>query len=345
MNELWGFLGGRVLSVSRHLPAEDGIANYADQLVDALRPEHEVSRLGIPHGGGDQTTVLWGWLRPLRLLRRARGYDSVLVQWHPHYYVRGGWASRVSGYLALGVVARVLPATWVVHEVDDELPELVGRRGRLMFAVEEAARRWQWSRARRLVFHSVWERDRFDVRFPARRGRDERIVPHGEFFTTPVEVTKADARVRLGLDAGRPVFACVGTLSPHKGVDRVIEALGSAAVPGAELHIVGNPIRPMPEVTEHVEMLRRLAEQTPGVHLHEGYVDDEEFDLWIRAADAVVTAYVSAASSGVVARAHLLGTTLITSGAGGMAEQSQPGDLVFGDEVELVEALRTVAGR
>jgi hypothetical protein len=101
----------------------------------------------------------------------------------------------------------------------------------------------------------------------------------------------------------------------------------------------------MPDVLEHVELLRRAADETPAVHLHEAYVADHEFDLWIRAADAVVTAYRTAASSGVVERAHLLGTTLITSGAGGIAEQAAPGDLRFEDEETLVAAIRVVAGR
>jgi glycosyltransferase involved in cell wall biosynthesis len=331
------------LSVSRHLPAEDGIANYADQLAAALRPERTVTRLGIPFGGGDEVTELWGWLRPLKLLRRARGFDDVLIQYLPYYYVRGGWASRVAGYLALGIVARALPATWVVHERDDERPEEIGRRGRAMFAVEEGARRWLWARAKRLVFHSSWERERFDERFPASGARDERVVDHGSFFTSPVDATRSEARERLGLEPDATILACLGTLSPHKGVDRVIAAARDSGVPGLELHVVGRAIRPMPEVFAHVEELRRLAAETPGVHLHEDYVSDEEFDLWIRAADAVVVGYRSAASSGVVPRVHLLGTTLITSAAGGIAEQARPSDIRFEDQDGLVRAIRLVA--
>lgn len=332
-----------MLSVSRHLPAEDGIANYADQLADSLQPERTVKRLGIPFGGGDEVTSLWGWLRPLKLLRRARGYDDVLIQYLAHYYVRGGWPSRVAGYLALGVVARALPATWVVHERDDERAEEIGRRGRAMFAVEERARRWFWAGARRLVFHSDWERSRFDERFPARGARDERVVDHGSFFTSAVDATRVQARERLGLAPERSILACIGTLSPHKGVDRVIAAVAESGISGLELHVVGRPIRPMPDVLAHVEELRRVAAETPSVHLHERYVSDEDFDLWIRAADAVVVGYRSAASSGVVPRVHLLGTTLITSGTGGIGEQVRPGDLRFEDQAGLVEAVRRVA--
>ena len=332
-----------MLSVSRHLPAEDGIGNYAEQLVRGLRAERRaVKRLGIPYGGGDEVVALWGWLRPLKLVPRARGFDDVLVQYHPHYYVRGSLLSRLTSVFALGVVARLRPATWVIHEIDDGRPDEIGRRGKAMFQVEETFRRWAWSGAKRLVFHSSWERDRFKARFPASR-REERVVAHGAFFESSVTSSRSEARARLGLPARSVLLVCIGTLAPHKGVDRVIKAVRRADVPGLELHVVGRPIRPMPDVFEHVRELRRLAAGTPAVHLHECYVSDEEFDLWIRAADAVVVAYRSAASSGVVERAHLLRTPLLTSGVGGIAEQLLDGDVRFEDDESLVAGIRRIA--
>lgn len=335
----WSFLGPRVLHVSRHVPAQDGIARYAEQLEDALAGERTFVRLGVPGGGGD-VVKLWGWLRPLRLVPRGWGFDDVLVEYHPSYFGIGSWVSRLVSYAALGVAARALPATWIVHEADEQLPDEIGRRGRAQFAVEERVRRVFWAGARRLVFHTAWERDRFASRFPARR-RDERVVTHGSFFTSPAaDVSQGDARRRLGLGPDAVLLLCIGYLSPHKGVDQVIEAVAEADVEGLELRVVGTPIAPYPHVLRHVEQLRSLAADNPAVHLHETYVDDEEFDLWIKAADAVVTAYRSAASSSVVARAHLLGTRLITSTAGGLAEQKAEGDLIFESRAELVEILR-----
>jgi glycosyltransferase involved in cell wall biosynthesis len=97
-------------------------------------------------------------------------------------------------------------------------------------------------------------------------------------------------------------------------------------------------------VDRYAAELRDLVARTAGVELHERYVSDEEFDLWIRAADAVVVAYRTAASSGVVERAHLLGTTVITSGAGGISEQERPGDLHFDTDAELVDVIRALVG-
>lgn len=336
----WAFLGDRVLHVSRHVPAQDGIARYAEQLEAALDGKHSFTRLGVP-GGGGRVVTLWGWLRPLRLLRHGRGFDDVLVEYHPSYFGIGPWASRLMSYAALAVVARARPVTWIVHEADDELPEEIGRRGRIEFAVEERVRRVFWRGALRLVFHSRWERDRFAARFPAHR-REERVVTHGSFFSSAVgSVDRAEARRRLDLPPDTVLLLSVGFLSPRKGVDQVIRAVGEAATEGIELHVVGSPIAPYPHVLSHVEELRSLAAKTPGVHMNETYLDDEHFDLWIRAADAVVATYQSAASSGVVARAHLLGTKVITSAAGGLPEQAAEGDISCDSRAELVDLLRT----
>ena len=334
----WAFLGRRVLVVSRFPPAADGIARYAAQLNRLLAEDRELLALGIPQGGGDRVRALWGGLRPLRIALHARGFDDVLVQYHPHYFVRGAWPSRVASYAALALVARACPTTWVVHEFDEPRAREIGRRGRIQFAAEEALRCALWRRAGALVFHSEADRRRFAARFPGRRA--ERVVSHGAFFVPETDDTREQARAALGLGGDRAVLLMIGFLSPHKGYDRAIAAFADAAGPRAELHVVGTPIRPMPDVHAHVEQLRRLVAATPGVHLHERFVGDEEFDRWIRAADAVITPYREAASSGVMARARMLGTPVITSAAGGLAEQVAPGDVAFTTQAELAAAIR-----
>ena len=328
----WAFLGRRVLMVSRFPPAPDGIARYAEQLASALErePGRAVERCA---------EEVWGGLRPLRLLPRARRADEVLVHWHPDYYFRFGWASRVAAYAALAVVFRARRTTVLVHELDAPRPAEIGRRGKAQFAIEEAARRLMWRGAARVAFHSEWERGAF--RF---RARETRIVEHGEAFTPVADVPVETARERLGLPADHTILACLGFISPHKGWDRAVAAFAAAGREDAELHLVGTPIRPLPEITDHVEALRAAAAATPGVHFAERYLSDEDFDLWVRAADALLLPYRSAASSGLMARARLLGTPVITTGAGGLAEQAGPEDVVVGDDAGLAAQV-AAAGR
>lgn len=342
----WSFLCQRVLVVSPYPPREDGIARYAAQLVEALGDHRRLEVLGMPGGGGHRVAALQGGLRPLRIARYARGFDEVLIQYHPHYFARPGRArDRFTAALALGLIARLKRTTVVVHEPDEQRPSELGRRGRAQWAIEEILRRAFWRCPAGLVFHSEFERRRHTERFPPGRHRVDRVVSPGSFYRShlPSE-TQADARRRLGLGADRVVLVMLGFLSatnPDKGYDRAVAAV-KAAAERVELHVVGSPIRAGPDVEELLGWLRREAAESARIHLHERFVDDEEFDRWLRAADAVLAPYRTASSSGVVERAHLLGTRLIVSDAGGLAEQARPGDVVVRSDEDLMEAVRRV---
>jgi glycosyltransferase involved in cell wall biosynthesis len=334
--------------VSPFPPANDGIGTYADQLAAALGSTRRVRRLALPGGDGDAVKRLDGGLRPLRILRQGVRASDVVVQYHPHYFIQGPMRSRIAAYASLLLVSRLRRTTFVVHEQDDPVPPVLGPVGTRVFGLEEWLRRRLWARRVSLVFHTEPERREFGERFPS-HGRRELTVTHGAFFTTSVNVSRELARERLGLPAGRTLLLCIGFFSPDKpdkAYDAAIRAVAEARVEDLELHVVGSAIaRPVPEVREYVELLRGLAAETPRVELHEGFVSDEEFDLWLRAADAVVVPYREATSSGVVARALLLGTPLIARSVGGIEQQLRPTDLRFGTDEELVDAIRAFAAR
>ena len=346
--EEWDFLGPRVLAVSPLPPLNDGIGLYAEQLTKALRSGRSVRTLALPGGDGDTVRDLAGGLRPLRILRDASRGCDVLIHYHPHYFVQGHSRHRLAAYASLLAVSRLRRTIFVMHEQDDLVPDGLGPIGRRIFAAEERLRRRLWSRRVNLVFHTEPERRRFASRFPG-QGRAERTVTHGAFFTTTVDETPAAARARLGLPAEGTLLLCIGFLSPDKpdkAYDAAIRAVGEAAMADLRLYVVGSPIaRPGRDVADYVEMLRRLAAETPGTELREQFLSDEEFDLWIRAADAVVVPYREAASSGVAARAVLLGTPLIARRTGGIAEQLRPDDIAFETDEELIAAIRSFAGR
>jgi hypothetical protein len=170
--EDWAFIGQSVCIVSSWPPARDGIARFAEPVATVLARTRRIRRVGFPEGGGEHRRALHRGLRALKLLPDAHGFEDILVQYHPHYYVRGGWLARVASYVSWAALVRLRDVTFVVHEIDDPRAEPVGRRGRAQFAVEEAVRRVFWARAARLAFLSAWQRDRFLARFPAGRRRE-----------------------------------------------------------------------------------------------------------------------------------------------------------------------------
>jgi hypothetical protein len=74
--------------------------------------------------------------------------------------------------------------------------------------------------------------------------------------------------------------------------------------------------------------------------VHPGYVSDEQFDVWLVAADLVVLPYRRIWSSGVLERAELYGRPVVATRVGGLADQAPPGTVLVDDDRALVAALR-----
>jgi D-inositol-3-phosphate glycosyltransferase len=332
----WSELSERVVMLGQFNP-RDGIGRYARQLAQAHGQDRarEFVFIGIPEGPGDYARPFHRGLRALWLLHDAARGDDIVIQYHPHYFIRGRALARMATRLSFGVVGLFRRVTYVAHEPDP----VPGR-------IEEAVTRWAWRRARRVVFHSDWERGRHAARFGQGRRQRLEVVTHGDFFATAVVESRAEARATLGLAPDRTILLMIGLISPRlpdKGYARAIAAVRSAGDPSLELHIVGSPIRSGPDVDALLEELRAAAAESKRIVFREDYVDDHAFDLWIRAADAVLTPYVSASSSGVMARAQLLGTPVITSDVGGLPEQAGPADTVVQSDDELRDAVVRVA--
>jgi hypothetical protein len=77
----------RILMVSPYPPLRDGIAAYAVQAVAALRGQgHDVEVLSPGPSAAHHDLDLQGPRGPLALARRVRGYDKVIIQFHPDMF-------------------------------------------------------------------------------------------------------------------------------------------------------------------------------------------------------------------------------------------------------------------
>lgn len=322
----------KILVVSSYPPRRCGIGAYARDQVARLRREgHEVTVLSPPDGDGDVRAPILGGRAFLRAARMGGRFDRVVVHFQPAlYYRRRAPVSKVMTSLSLlwlAVARRRLEI--LVHEADLPIrwrPDywLLGR------AFRRAGRVWFHTEAERVALER-------DYRIRVRGG----LVPHR---VEPVgQVSKKDARERLGLANGPPVFVCAGFLQPSKGFDRAVEAFAAIARDGASLYVVGSIRDRTPENEAYVRELAERCREEPRVTLVERYLSDEEFDLWVAAADWIVLPYRRAWSSGVLARAHALGTPAIVSAVGGLPEQAGTGDLVVDGDEDLARALRAAA--
>jgi glycosyltransferase involved in cell wall biosynthesis len=333
----------RILMVTPYPPVRDGIGNYAVQEVKRLRAEgHDVEVLSPEPSAAHHHLDLSSRRGPLALAKRVAAYDRVMVQFHPDMFFPVGTTGARRLEVTLGVLAAFRLAADVevrVHEVNYDFG-----RGRSVLA---AATRAMWRAADRVSVHTEVERQRFADAFGVPLSRIS-VAEHGESFIRRTTATQAEARARLGLADDAFVFLSIGFVQPHKGFDRAVRAfarLGHADDGRPRrLEVVGSVRLDDPHYLGYVEELRDLVAATPGVGLHESYVGDEMFDLWIVAADALVLPYRFIWSSGVIERAHLYDRPVIASRVGGLADQAEPGTMLVDDDDELLAAMRSVLG-
>jgi glycosyltransferase involved in cell wall biosynthesis/multidrug transporter EmrE-like cation transporter len=326
----------RILVVSSYPPRRCGIGAYARDQVARLRREgHEVTVLSPPDGDGEVRVPFFGGRPFLRAARIGGRFDRIVVHFQPALYYRPrAPVSKVMtslGLVWLALVRRELEV--LVHEAD---PPVRWRPDYLLLALALRS-------AARVLFHTEAERADLERDYGIRvRGG---IVEH--LAEPAAAVTREGARERLGIEPvdGSPVFVCAGFLQPSKGFDRAVEAFAELPAEGPSLYVVGSIRDRTPENEAFVRDLAARCREERGATLVERFLSDEEFDLWVAAADWMVLPYRRAWSSGVLARAQALGTPAIVSAVGGLPEQAGERDLVFEDDEGLTRALRAAVSR
>jgi glycosyltransferase involved in cell wall biosynthesis len=318
-----------VLVVSSFPPRRCGIGAYAVDQVARLRGEgHEVTVLSPPDGQGDVRAAFLGGGAFRAAARLGSRFDRVVVHFQPAlYFRRRAPLSKVATSASLlWLAARRRNLEIVVHEADPPV------RWRPDYLLLRAA----FARAARMLFHTRAEWRALEASYRVRvRGAlvAHRVAPAGP---TPA---RDEARRALGLAHEEPIFVCAGFLQPSKGIDRILPAFTGEE--GARLYIVGTVRDPTAENLAYAAMLRTRVEGLPRVRLVERFVDDREFDQWVAAADWIVLPHRRSWSSGVLARAHALGTPAIVPAVGGLGEQADPADEVVDDDDEaIVRAVR-----
>lgn len=296
-----------ILLVTPFAPYRDGIATYAAQELRRLRNDgHDVEVLSPVPSAAHHHLPLGGVRGAAMLVKRATRYERVIVQFGPELLFGRCRAAteRVAVWTSLAAMARATRLDLRLHEVEygplDQNP-----------AERRAARlalRW----ADRVTVHTEPERVRLSELLGPVTDRVE-IIDHGVNFVPAVTCTAAEAKAELGLPADEFVFLSIGFLQHHKGFDRAVEAFTLADLPRSSLHIVGSGRVDHPDIGRYVASLERICARTSGVELHNRYVSDDQFDLWLTAADAVVLPYREIWSSGVVERARLFDKPVIAS--------------------------------
>jgi glycosyltransferase involved in cell wall biosynthesis len=144
-------------------------------------------------------------------------------------------------------------------------------------------------------------------------------------------VDGSSVRQKFGLKDG-PLVLYVGRLSPHKGVDLLIESfkIVRQRIPAAKLLIVGKPT-----FARYFEELKRMADQSV---LFAGYVADAELPQYYAAADLYATATLWEGYDLPLAEAQAVGKKVVCFDLGPHPEIVKNGILVPPKNIEKLAA-------
>lgn len=327
----------RLLVISHYPPMRGGISAYTGQLVAALRGAgHDVVVASPERSDAELVLDITDRGAGLRLVKLARRFDRLIVQFHPEILGAPSAPRRSQVASLLRLAAGMLAACSCevcVHEVG------YGRGA--LAPVWRAVLGRVWRLADVLTVHTEVERADLVAAFRVSQERI-RVVSQGAHLMRRTDRDQAAARAALDLPEGQVLLLAIGFLHPNKGFDRAIRAFAELRPERARLYVVGSTWREDPISVDNVQELSQLAAQTPGVELREGYLSDQDFDDWIVAADVVVLPYRQGVSSNVMERGLLYERPVIMSLVGGMIDQGADREhvtLVDGDD-ELREAMR-----
>lgn len=146
------------------------------------------------------------------------------------------------------------------------------------------------------------------------------VIPHGSYLGVYADtIDRAAARERLGLtDAGR-VLLFLGAIRGYKGTDELIAAFRAIDDPSARLLIAGKP-----RGVALRDRLQAAAAPDPRIRLELGFVPDDELQVWLRAADAVVLPFRDILTSGSAILALSFGRAVVAPSLGCLPETVPP---------------------
>jgi len=160
------------------------------------------------------------------------------------------------------------------------------------------------------------------------------------------ELTRQEARARLGIGSGGPVLLFFGLIKPNKGLIYLLRAMPEIlrAIPDARLVIAGEPV----EDFDHYAAAIRTLGIEHAVITRLGYVPDEDAGAYFQSADVVVLPHTEVSLSGVAWVALGFGRPIVGTNIGGLpdlVEEGMNGTLVApGSSAALSQAIIRMLG-
>lgn len=239
--------------------------------------------------------------------------DYLHFDWETNYYLRRSlWMTLVNVPL---FILQVLFAKYIMRVQLVWTPHNVQPHDARYTRIHRICRRFLAAQVVwiRVFSEGTVERMRQVLHVPASKFR---VLPEGSYVGYyPNCVSKQDARERLGLDQTSMVFLYAGYIKPYKGIIEMINAFHQEVKEGILL-IVGKVMD-----QDYGKLVAQA--QTKSVIVKDHFIQDEELQYYMNAADVVVLPFKHIENSGSVIMAMGFAKPVIAPEVGVVAERLQ----------------------
>jgi beta-1,4-mannosyltransferase len=158
-------------------------------------------------------------------------------------------------------------------------------------------------------------------RYPALRSKPGFIIPHGNIRDAypAVEISREEARLRLGIPPSARVVGFFGSIERYKGITELVETFSALNDHRAVLYAAGKCYL-TDEERAHIE---HIAARDNRVCLRLEYIPDADATSYIRASDLVALPFREILNSGSAVLALSLDRPVLVPAKGAMVELQQ----------------------
>jgi D-inositol-3-phosphate glycosyltransferase len=171
------------------------------------------------------------------------------------------------------------------------------------------------------------------------------VIPFGINNAVPnTSLTSWEARQRLGIPDGKRTILFFGNIAPYKGLEYLIAAYQHSLTRQENYHLIvaGRPKNCESYWTAIRDGIRKLVERGQ-ILLSEGFIPDDETEIYFKAADVLVLPYRHVYESGVLFLGFSFGLPVLAADVGSLRDEIEEGKTGFvfkpEDPADLAKAI------
>lgn len=221
---------------------------------------------------------------PLVALIRAAGLPQIIhLHWIDVYTIKPTWLRSLvatATYILYLLIIRILgiKIVWTIHDY-------INHNGKFAY-LDIAIRRFTARLTDSIIVHTETAQTEIANLYKLSNKEKSKIsvVPHRHFIEEyPNTLSQLEARQQLSIDKDIFVFGSVGYVRPYKGILQLIKAFRQ--IDGARVHLI---IAGLPFDDSFGNAVKEAALGDSRIHLHLNFIEDENLQVFLNAANALV---------------------------------------------------------